>query len=105
MFWPAFGLVLWGFGLWWLALATAITLRYFHAGVPFNLGWWGYIFPLGVYTVATFRLGTALHLARATERVDPVMANAVSAVRILFHVSPRTPGSMPAVGCPVQDYR
>ena len=25
--------------------------------------WWGYTFPLGVYTVATFRLGTTLHLA------------------------------------------
>ena len=56
------GLLLWGFGLWWLALATLITIRYWRAGVPFNLGWWGYTFPLGVYTVATFKLGTTLHL-------------------------------------------
>jgi C4-dicarboxylate transporter/malic acid transport protein len=56
------GLLLWGFGLWWLALATLITIRYWRAGVPFNLGWWGYTFPLGVYTVATFRLGAMLHL-------------------------------------------
>jgi C4-dicarboxylate transporter/malic acid transport protein len=56
------GLLLWGFGLWWLALATLITIRYWRAGVPFNLGWWGYTFPLGVYTVATFRLGTMLHV-------------------------------------------
>lgn len=56
------GLCLWGFGLWWLALATLITIRYWRAGVPFNLGWWGYTFPLGVYTVATFRLGTTLNL-------------------------------------------
>jgi len=56
-------LLLWGFGLWWLLLATIITIRYFRAGVPFNLGWWGYTFPLGVYTVATFRLGTTLHVA------------------------------------------
>jgi tellurite resistance protein TehA-like permease len=56
------GLLLWGFGLWWLALATLITIRYWRAGVPFNLGWWGYTFPLGVYTVATFRLGTTLNL-------------------------------------------
>ncbi|HEY0271431.1 MAG TPA: TDT family transporter [Sphingomonas sp.] len=55
------GLGLWGFGLWWLILATAITVRYFRAGVPFNLGWWGYTFPLGVYALATFRLGTTLH--------------------------------------------
>ncbi|MDF0491341.1 TDT family transporter [Sphingomonas sp. H39-1-10] len=57
------GLTLWGFGLWWLVLATLITLRYWRAGIPFNLGWWGYTFPLGVYTVATFRLGTTFHIA------------------------------------------
>ena len=57
------GLLLWGFGLWWLALASLITWRYWRAGIPFNLGWWGYTFPLGVFTVATFRLGTTLHLA------------------------------------------
>ncbi|OZA55732.1 MAG: C4-dicarboxylate ABC transporter, partial [Sphingomonadales bacterium 39-62-4] len=34
-----------------------------RAGIPFNLGWWGYTFPLGVFTVATFRLGTTLNLA------------------------------------------
>jgi C4-dicarboxylate transporter/malic acid transport protein len=56
------GLLLWGFGLWWLALATLITIRYWRAGAPFNLGWWGYTFPLGVYTVATFRLGATLQL-------------------------------------------
>jgi C4-dicarboxylate transporter/malic acid transport protein len=56
------GLLLWGFGLWWLALATLITIRYWRAGVPFNLGWWGYTFPLGVYAVATFKLGATLHL-------------------------------------------
>ncbi|APH57328.1 C4-dicarboxylate transport protein [Granulibacter bethesdensis] len=53
-------LLLWGFGLWWMMLATLITIRYWRAGVPFNLGWWGYTFPLGVYTVATFRLGVML---------------------------------------------
>jgi tellurite resistance protein TehA-like permease len=52
-----------GFGLWWLALASLITWRYWRAGIPFNLGWWGYTFPLGVFTVATFRLGTTLNLA------------------------------------------
>jgi C4-dicarboxylate transporter/malic acid transport protein len=56
------GLLLWGFGLWWLFLAVLITIRYFRAGVPFNLGWWGYTFPLGVYTLATLKLGAALHL-------------------------------------------
>ncbi len=61
------GILLWGFGLWWLLLATLITIRYFRAGVPFNLGWWGYTFPLGVYTLATLRLGATLRLAAFTE--------------------------------------
>ncbi|WP_237725074.1 C4-dicarboxylate ABC transporter [Deinococcus alpinitundrae] len=32
-------LVLWGFGAWWLALATLTTLRFLKTGLPFNLGW------------------------------------------------------------------
>ncbi len=56
------GTLLWGFGLWWLLLAILITIRYFRAGVPFNLGWWGYTFPLGVYAVTTLKLGVTLGL-------------------------------------------
>ncbi|AFD28033.1 MULTISPECIES: TDT family transporter [Deinococcus] len=56
------GLVLWGFGAWWLALATLTTLRFARQGLPFNLGWWGLTFPLGVYTAATFGLGALTHL-------------------------------------------
>ena len=54
------------FGLWWLLLACLITVRYFRSGVPFNLGWWGYTFPLGVYTLASLRLGATLHFGAFT---------------------------------------
>jgi len=54
------GILLWGYGLWWAALAILITLRYLREGLPFNLGWWGYTFPLGVYAIATLRLSTLL---------------------------------------------
>jgi tellurite resistance protein TehA-like permease len=54
------GLLLWGYGLWWMAMAILITLRHLRQGLPFNLGWWGYTFPLGVYAVATLRLSTML---------------------------------------------
>ena len=57
------GVVLWGVGLWWIVMAALITLRYFRAGIPFNLGWWGFTFPLGVYSLATLRLGSMLHLS------------------------------------------
>jgi C4-dicarboxylate transporter/malic acid transport protein len=48
--------LLWGYGVWWMGLAALITARYFTNHVPFNLGWWAYVFPLGVQTLTTFRL-------------------------------------------------
>ncbi|TLP61258.1 MULTISPECIES: TDT family transporter [Pseudomonas] len=56
------GIVLWGAGLWWLLTAVLITLRYLRQGMPFNLGWWGFTFPLGVYCMATFKLAQWLGL-------------------------------------------
>ena len=54
------GVLLWGNGLWWAGIATLINLRHLRHGLPFNLGWWGYTFPLGVYAVATLRLAALL---------------------------------------------
>ena len=53
-----FGLLLWGYGLWWWGMAWLFTLRYVREGMPFNMGWWGFTFPLGVYTAATLALAT-----------------------------------------------
>lgn len=50
------GLLLWGYGLWWWGMAWFFTLRYMREGLPFNMGWWGFTFPLGVYTAATLTL-------------------------------------------------
>ncbi len=57
------GVLFWGLGAWWMLLALLITVRYFKAGIPFNLGWWGFTFPLGVYALATLKLAAVLHLA------------------------------------------
>jgi C4-dicarboxylate transporter/malic acid transport protein len=57
------GLLFWGLGVWWLLLALLITARYAKAGIPFNLGWWGFTFPLGVFALATLKLAAVLHLA------------------------------------------
>lgn len=56
------GITLWGLGLWWMLIAVLITLRYMRAGIPFNLGWWGFTFPLGVYSLATLKLASTLNL-------------------------------------------
>jgi len=49
-------ILLWGYGVWWFAMAVLVTLKYLREGLPFNMGCWGYTFPLGVYTLATLRL-------------------------------------------------
>ncbi|NBA97783.1 TDT family transporter [Pseudomonas sp. R5(2019)] len=53
---------LWGFGLWWMLMAVLITLRYLRHGMPFNLGWWAFTFPLGVFALTTLKLGSVLQL-------------------------------------------
>jgi C4-dicarboxylate transporter/malic acid transport protein len=59
-------LILWGYGLWWMGLAALVTARHLRHGLPFNLGWWGYTFPLGVYAVATLKLAAVLPLPMLT---------------------------------------
>jgi C4-dicarboxylate transporter/malic acid transport protein len=56
------GIILWGVGVWWLLMATLITARYLRNGMPFNLGWWGFTFPIGVFALTTLKLGALLHL-------------------------------------------
>ncbi|KAI5451310.1 Plasma membrane sulfite pump involved in sulfite metabolism [Naganishia albida] len=53
--------VLWGFGLFWLviALSTVISLR-LKEKLRFNMGWWGFTFPLGVFSVCTTQLSIEL---------------------------------------------
>ena len=56
------GLALWGAGLWWLVTAIFFTRHYIRDNMPFNLGWWGFTFPLGVFALATFELGRLTEL-------------------------------------------
>lgn len=56
------GITLWGLGLWWMLMALLITARYLRTGIPFNLGWWGFTFPLGVYALTTLKLADLLGL-------------------------------------------
>jgi len=56
----AFGLILWGFGVWWLVMAVIMTLHYIRKlTLPYSLAWWAFIFPLGAYVSATHNVGTA----------------------------------------------
>lgn len=62
-------LLLWGFGVWWLVMATLLTVAGRRAGqMPFSLSWWGLTFPLGAFVAASLRLAPLTHL----ESVDLV---------------------------------
>ncbi|KAK6359141.1 Plasma membrane sulfite pump involved in sulfite metabolism [Orbilia brochopaga] len=50
-------LVMWGFGLVWLFFAIASISR---AKFPFNMGFWGFVFPGGVYVLATNQIAKEL---------------------------------------------
>jgi C4-dicarboxylate transporter/malic acid transport protein len=80
-------LALWGYGLWWMGLAILITLRQLRLGLPFNLGWWGYTFPLGVFTAATLKLAALLPLPIFTSTAQ-VLALFLAAIWLV--VSART---------------
>lgn len=56
-------LLLWGYGIWWLLAAMLITLRQMRQELPFNLGWWAYTFPLGVFALATLKIGVLVPVA------------------------------------------
>ena len=54
-------LVIWGFGLVWLILATSSVLDLMRREkIGFNMGWWGFTFPIGVFAVCTTQFGTEL---------------------------------------------
>jgi tellurite resistance protein TehA-like permease len=38
------GLILWGFAIVWFIVAVVIATS---GGFLFNMGWWGFIFPVG----------------------------------------------------------
>ena len=53
-----FGLLCWGFGVWWVIMATLLTLAARRRGLlPFAISWWGFTFPLGAFVTSSFRLG------------------------------------------------
>lgn len=47
----AIAVMLWGFGLWW-GIAAVLVIRRAHPHLQYALSWWGFIFPLGAWTVA-----------------------------------------------------
>ena len=62
-----FGLLFWGFGVWWFVMAAILTLHYVRKlNLPYSLAWWAFIFPLGAYVSATFKVGTTFDIGAIT---------------------------------------
>jgi C4-dicarboxylate transporter/malic acid transport protein len=57
----AYGVVVWGFGTYWFAMAGAVTLRAIALHMPFTLGWWAFTFPVGTMTAGTYALYALTH--------------------------------------------
>jgi len=59
-----FGLIFWGFGIWWALMAIIMTLYYISKmRLPYALSWWAFTFPLGAYVAASHSVATIFHLA------------------------------------------
>jgi tellurite resistance protein TehA-like permease len=76
------GTILCGYGAWWLLLAILKTGWYLRHGMPFNLGCWGFTFPLGVFSLATLALAHATRLSF----LSVVGGNLVTCLTVLWLV-------------------
>jgi C4-dicarboxylate transporter/malic acid transport protein len=97
-----------GYGMFWLLIAILITSRYLRQGMLFNIGWWGFTFPIGVYTLAIlavarqtnittlFVLGGALIIALTLLWLS-VAARTIQGAwsGTLFHSPCLVPGAIP----------
>ena len=57
----AYGVLVWGFAMYWLSMAIALTIRAKAKHLPFSLSWWAFTFPVGVLTAGTDALYLQTH--------------------------------------------
>ncbi|ORX98594.1 hypothetical protein K493DRAFT_214063 [Basidiobolus meristosporus CBS 931.73] len=50
---------LWGYGLYYMFFAFVSLIVRLREGIPYNLGWWGLTFPIGVFTAGTMNIAVA----------------------------------------------
>lgn len=54
--------IIWGFGIWIIGIIGMISFYHVRrGGIPFSLGWWAFIFPLGAYTIASQKIASIFH--------------------------------------------
>lgn len=59
-----FAIAMWGVGVWWIVIAGLYSLLHItrgRGGIPYHLGWWSYVFPLGSFTNGTYAIVHLTH--------------------------------------------
>lgn len=51
--------ILWGFGFWILMALVVLLLKNLKTKIPFSLAYWAYIFPVGIFVLATFKVNSS----------------------------------------------
>ena len=58
-----FGFLFWGFGIWWVIMAIALTLHYIkRLKLPYAMSWWAFTFPLGAYVAASHTISSLFEI-------------------------------------------
>lgn len=52
------GLIMWSFSLLWFFFAVASIVH--SKKFPFNMGWWGFVFPIGTFALSSNKLATEI---------------------------------------------
>lgn len=87
IFVKGFTIWLWSIGTWWIPVIVTLgfwrhVLRKFP--LKYNVQYWGMVFPLGMYTVATYRLAQSDHLSFLFSLSDPFHYIALAAWLLTF---------------------
>ena len=58
-----FGLIFWGFGIWWVIMAIMMTIHYVRSlKLPYAMSWWAFTFPLGAYVAASHSMANIFNI-------------------------------------------
>jgi Voltage-dependent anion channel len=62
------GIILWGFAIVWFIVAVIMIAT--SGGFPFNMGWWGFIFPVGQCFSSPWKIWLIVFLNRRIYPAD-----------------------------------